>query len=155
LVLSYQYELPFGPGRKWVNSGGAAGKGLGGWSIAGIQQYQSGAPAVIIAGSTAGDPYAGSNGFLGRPNVVSGVNKRSDAYLNGTFDPNAPGDQGTVYNAKAWEVPAKYTFGNAPRTDGDVRQFFYLNEDISIIKRTRINERVSIEFRTDFLNIFN
>ncbi len=155
LVLSYQYELPFGPGKKFANVGGAAGKVLGGWSIAGIQQYQSGAPAVIIAGSTAGDPYAGSNGFLGRPNVVPGVNKRSEAYLNGTFDPNAPGDQGTIYNANAWSVPAKFTFGNAPRTDGDVRQFFYLNEDISILKRTHITERVNIEFRADFLNIFN
>jgi hypothetical protein len=155
LVLSYQYELPFGPGRKWANAGGAAGKVLGGWSIAGIQQYQSGQPAVIVAGSTAGDPYAGSNSFLGRPNVVPGVNKRSDAYLNGTFDPNDPGDRGTIYNPNAWSVPAKYTFGNAPRTDGDVRAFFYLNEDISIIKRTNVTERVSVEFRADFLNVFN
>jgi len=155
LVLSYQYELPFGPGKKFANGGGAAGKVLGGWSIAGIQQYQSGAPAVIVAGSTAGDPYAGSNGFLGRPNVVPGVNKRSEAYLNGTWDPNGVGDQGTIYNANAWTIPAKYTFGNGPRTDGDLRSFFYLNEDISIIKRTNITERVNVEFRADFLNIFN
>ncbi|MEW5974182.1 MAG: TonB-dependent receptor [Acidobacteriota bacterium] len=155
LVLSYQYELPFGPGKKFANVSGAAGKVLGGWSIAGIQQYQSGAPAVIIAGSTAGDPYAGPNGFLGRPNVVPGVNKRSAAFLNGTFDPNDPGDRGSIYNPAAWSFPAPFTFGNAPRTDGDIRSFFYLNEDVSIIKRTNINERVNVEFRADFLNIFN
>ena len=31
----------------------------------------------------------------------------------------------------------------------------YLNEDISIIKRTPVNDRVSVEMRADFLNIFN
>ena len=31
----------------------------------------------------------------------------------------------------------------------------YLNEDISIIKRTPVNDRVSVELRADFLNIFN
>ena len=34
LVLSYQYDLPFGPGRKYVNSG-VASKVIGGWGIAG------------------------------------------------------------------------------------------------------------------------
>jgi hypothetical protein len=38
LVASYQYELPFGTGQKWLNSGGVAGKVIGGWSIAGIQR---------------------------------------------------------------------------------------------------------------------
>jgi Carboxypeptidase regulatory-like domain/TonB dependent receptor len=154
LVLSYQYDLPFGPGRKYVNSG-VASKVIGGWGIAAIQQYQSGAPAVIVTGTAVADPFAGPNNFLTRPNVVPGVNKKSAAILNGTFDPNAPGDAGMIYNASAWSIPAPFTFGNAPRTDGDVRSFFYLNEDISIIKRTNISERVNIEFRADFLNIFN
>ena len=48
-----------------------------------------------------------------------------------------------------------FIFGNAPRTLGGLRQFVYLNADISIIKCARVNERVSIEFRADFLNIFN
>ncbi|PYU98117.1 MAG: hypothetical protein DMG10_29105, partial [Acidobacteria bacterium] len=31
----------------------------------------------------------------------------------------------------------------------------YLNEDFSIIKRAPVNERLNIEFRTDFINAFN
>ena len=155
LVLSYRYELPFGPGKKFANFSGTAGKVIGGWSIAGIQQYQSGAPAVIVSGSNSFGDYAGPNGFLTRPNIVPGVPKRSQAYLNGTFDPNAPGDAGSIYNANAWTTPAKYTFGNAPRTDGDIRSFFYSNEDVSVLKRTNISDRVNVEFRADFLNIFN
>ena len=158
LVLSYQIDLPFGPGKKFGNNAGAAGKVIGGWSIAGIQQYQSGGPQMIVTGSNLLNPYFGPNGFLMRPNVVPGVNKKSDAILNGTWDPNGVGDAGMIYNMKAWtdpQVDNKYGFGNAPRTDGDVRRFAFLNEDLSVIKRTNINERVNVEFRADFLNIFN
>ena len=89
-----------------------------------------------------------------RPNVVPGVNKKSDAVLNGTWDPNGVGAAGATLNLNAWSDPTanpatKFTIGNAPRTDGDARTFPYYNEDISIIKHTRINERVSVEFRAD------
>jgi hypothetical protein len=87
--------------------------------------------------------------------VVAGVEKRSQAYLNGTWDPNGVGPAGDLYNAAAWSSPGPFTFGNAPRTDGDLRSFFYSNEDVSIIKRTRVTESVNVEFRADFLNIFN
>ncbi|HET6962012.1 MAG TPA: TonB-dependent receptor, partial [Terriglobia bacterium] len=155
LTVSYQYELPFGKGKQ-----GAAGKVLGGWMIAGLHQYTSGAPQMIVTGSSTLAPYFGPNGFLMRPNVVPGVEKRSQAYLNGTWDPNAPNEAGSVFNINAWNNPqlnpsTKYSFGNAPRTDGDVRRFPFLSEDISIIKRTNITERVNVEFRADFLNIFN
>jgi hypothetical protein len=155
LVLSYEYELPFGPGKKYANGGGAAGKVIGGWSIAGIQQYQSGRPFFVFTGSNPYNPYVGPNGFLMRPDVVPGVPKRSAAYLNGTFDPNAPGAQGALWNINAWRDPAFGSLGNAPRSDGTVRLPKYLNEDITIMKRTRISERVNLEFRADFLNIFN
>jgi hypothetical protein len=155
LTLSYQYELPFGKGKQ-----GAASKVLGGWMIAGLHQYTSGAPQMIVTGSSTLAPYFGPNGFLMRPNVVPGVEKRSQAYLNGTWDPNGANEAGSVFNINAWNNPqlnpsTKYSFGNAPRTDGDVRRFPFLSEDISIIKRTNITERVNVEFRADFLNIFN
>jgi hypothetical protein len=154
LTLSYQYELPFGQGKKFANSGGAVNKVVGGWMVAGIHQYTTGAPQMVTAATTL-DPYFGANSFTTRPNVVPGVNKRSQAYLNGTWDPNAPGDAGSLFNIKAWQDPAPFTFGNAPRTDGDIRQLPFRSEDISIIKRTNITERVNVEFRADFLNIFN
>lgn len=160
MVLSYEYQLPFGPGKKFANVGGPAGKIVGGWSVAGIQQYQSGAPQMIVSGSNILNPYFGPNGFLTRPNVVPGVPKKSNAILLGTWDPNAPGEAGSIFNINAWKDPqlnpaTKYSFGNAPRTDGAVRRFGYLNEDFSLIKRTNITERVNIEFRADFLNLFN
>jgi len=128
---------------------------IGGWSISGIQQYQSGRPFFIFTGSNPYAPYVGPNSFLMRPDVVPGVEKRSAAFLDGTFDPNAPGVQGALLNINAWKDPPLGRLGDAPRSDGSVRLPKYLNEDISIIKRTRVSERVNVEFRADFLNVFN
>jgi len=181
LVMAYEYQLPFGKGKKFVNVGGPANKVIGGWTIAGVQQYQSGPPAVVVAGGTPpGYPYVGPTSFMSRANSVPGVMKKSPALLNGTWDPNGAVvhndgsacstanpctatnaiDRGAMWNANAWTNPqsnpaTKWMLGNGPRTDGGSRRFGYLNEDISIIKRTNITERVNVEFRADFLNIFN
>jgi len=176
-VISYEYQLPFGPGKKYANTHGAVGKIIGGWTISGVQTYISGAPTLVTgANSAPGYPYVGDNSFTARPNVVPGVEKKSAAVLNHNFDPNAgavrndgvscgsPGagctyanstDRGATLNGLAWSQTSPWTLGNQPQYDSAARRFGYHNEDISIIKRTAINERVSIEFRGDFLNIFN
>lgn len=155
LVLNYSYELPFGPGKKFAKAGGVRGNILGGWKIAGIQQYQSGAPNIISNPSAPQFnplwPYQGANRYASRPDVVLGVPQKAVAVLSGHYDPN----RDSFINPAAFTDPAPSTFGNAPRISGELRGFAYLNEDISIIKTTRVNERVSVEFRTDFLNIFN
>ncbi len=172
LVVSYTYQFPFGPGKKFANVSGPAGKVVGGWSIAGIQQYESGRPNMIFSGTNPYSPFIGENGFLMRPNVVPGVPQRSPAFLNGTFDPNGvpahnnPSDtsactpsnctdRGALLNLDAWSYPAWGALGNAPRSNGGLRLPAYLNEDISLLKQTRVTERVAIEFRADFLNVFN
>ncbi len=156
LVLSYEYQLPLGPGKKFANVGGPAGKVVGGWSIAGIQQYQSGRPEMIYTGSNPYSNYIGPNNFIMRPNVVPGVPKYSTQWLLAKaglhhFDPNVD----PMLNIAAWADPAVGTLGNAPRSDGSVRLPKYMSEDISLLKRTPVTERVNIEFRADFLNIFN
>jgi Carboxypeptidase regulatory-like domain len=146
LVLSYSYELPFGPGKRYVNQGGVAGKLLGGWRFNGIHQYQSGAPLRVVLNN----PLPGIGGDFLRPNLISGAKKRSDVPA-GDFDPA----RDLYINPAAFEIPAPFTLGNAPRWFSDLRKFAYLNEDFSIIKRTSVNERVSVEFRADFINAFN
>jgi len=41
LKLSTVYQLPFGPGRRWLK-GGVLGHVIGGWRLAGVQIYTSG-----------------------------------------------------------------------------------------------------------------
>lgn len=146
LVMSYSYELPFGPGKRFANQGGVAGKLLGGWRVNGIQQYQSGAPLRVVLNN----PLPGIGGDFLRPNVVPGVQKRSNVSA-GDFDPA----RDRYINPAAFSIPAPFTLGNAPRWFSDLRKFAYLNEDFSIIKRTTVNERINVEFRADFINAFN
>src|SRR5207248_2227626 len=43
LVMSWVYHLPFGPGRRFLNSNNPVVRyGIGGWRLAAIQTYQSG-----------------------------------------------------------------------------------------------------------------
>jgi Carboxypeptidase regulatory-like domain len=58
-VVSYLYELPFGPGKPHL-AHGVASKVAGGWQISGVQRYQAGSPTVINEYATA-NPYSGGN----------------------------------------------------------------------------------------------
>ncbi len=114
LAISYQYELPFGPGKKWANQGGVINKVVGGWSVAGFRSYRSGAPQGVFSSGNSLNPYMSDNSFTTRANRVPGVQKYSDAWLNGTWDPNGAGALGQRYNINAWNDPAPFTFGTTP-----------------------------------------
>jgi hypothetical protein len=44
LVFNYVYELPFGAKRHWLNKRGVTDAVFGGWELAGITTYATGAP---------------------------------------------------------------------------------------------------------------
>ena len=44
LTIAWNYLLPFGKGRRWLNGGGAADYLLGGWQVNGINTFQTGLP---------------------------------------------------------------------------------------------------------------
>jgi len=73
-VLSYLYELPIGPGKKYL-SHGVASKVLGGWQVGAVHRYQSGSPAVINEYATS-NPYSTGNyrfSLTGQPRFGSGA----------------------------------------------------------------------------------
>ncbi len=68
LKLTSTYEVPFGVGRKW--NLGWANYILGGWQVAGLQNYASGFPIAVNYGG-----YNIPAGFGAiRPDILSGVN---------------------------------------------------------------------------------
>jgi hypothetical protein len=143
--LAMTYELPFGPGRPYLNQGGPLGKIIGGWSLSPILSYKSGTPLAIQATNTL--PIF--NGSL-RPNRVAGVPARNEV-SQGSFDPA----NDRVFNRAAFELPPPFTFGNSAPRLSDARNFGSSNEDLNIRKDTRINERFNLEFTAEFFNLLN
>jgi len=170
LVLSYLYELPAGPGKKYLNHG-VASKVLGGWEIGGVQRYQSGTPSVSVffgknppgtdggwrLSLLPGVPILDPNHSSYNHALPSACNEdqttglftanSSNNFFNCSafFDPNAPG----------LVTKRGYQFGNIPLILGNVRSQAYFSEDFSIIKRTTISENHAIIFKVEIPNAFN
>jgi hypothetical protein len=132
VAISYLYELPIARQNRW----------LGGWTISGIHQYQSGRPIPVTANNTLGI----FNGVL-RPNVVAGVEKQNHSFEDPATD--------FWINRPAFTSPAPFTFGTAARAYTDLRAPAFLNESFGLIKRTQIAENLRVTFRAEFFNVFN
>jgi hypothetical protein len=171
LVISYIYELPAGPGRKYLNHG-VASKILGGWQIGGVQRYQSGTPTILNTFAPSapftdgafryslvpGVPILTSN--HGSFNPVGANSGCTENATDGTFTSNSTNN---FFNCAAFIDPNAsglvaqrgYVFGNAPLVLGNVRSQRYFNEDFAILKRTTIFEHQAIVFKADIPNAFN
>jgi hypothetical protein len=152
LVFSYSYELPFGKGKRWLSGGGVTGALLGGWSVAGIHTYQAGGTIRV----TTPNALPIFNGHV-RPNRAEGVPIKIGPG-RGDYEPlNAlTGQQGDLYlNRAAFSAPDPFTFGSLGVFLPDVRGFGSRGEDLSVMKRVRLREKWSMEFRGDFFNAFN
>lgn len=75
------YELPFGKGRRFMNSGGAVDKVLGGWQFTSIVQIATGAPFMIT------DPRGTLNraGRSARQSAITNLSKQQVKDLVGIF----------------------------------------------------------------------
>jgi len=159
LALSYTYELPIGPGKKFLNQGGVVGKLAGGWQVSAIHLYQSGRPLFLeYQAFGASNPYRANDGFSFRPNIVPGV-----PIINPAWDRSCSGPLQTAgrqpcqfyINPAAFTAPPAGEFGNAPKFFSNLRAQPYFNEDFSISKRTPLTERVVLHFQASAFNVFN
>src|SRR5262249_22527922 len=140
-AISYTYELPFGPGRRFFSQKGAAGKIAGGWQLTGIHQYQSGRPVSLTVNNTL--PLF--NRLL-RPDALSGAERRLSVN-----DPLAD----RWINPAAFAIPTGFRLGSSAREYTDLRAQGLSNEAFGLVKHTPITESVKLTFRAEFFNAFN
>jgi hypothetical protein len=145
LVISYVLDLPFGRGKAYANNmSGFANGAISGWGIDGITTFQRGFPLKIsYSGST---PLEAANLGVGniRPDVVSGCDKKAGG-----------GHIANWFNTACFAAPPDYGPGTEARVDPTLRGPGIDNFDFAIFKRTKVTERVGVEFRTEFFNLFN
>jgi hypothetical protein len=110
----------------------------GGWQFSGIYTLGSGLPITPFWNGSS--PSGSGETSNDRPNVVGNPN-------NGPKTPSA------WFNTVAFVAAPAGTFGNAgrntvigPRTN---------SADVSVVKNTRLNERMNLQFRSEFFNVFN
>jgi hypothetical protein len=67
------------------------------------------------------------------------------------FDPSKP-----LLNRSAFESADSFNFywGKGPRMS-DLRGFGYRNQDLTLMKNTRIKEHLNLQFRVEFFNVWN
>ncbi len=128
LVVNALYRLPFHGNRL-----------KDGWQITGIETYRTGLPFTIITGF---DRSLVSNSFdQTRPNLIAGCDITSGQSVAHWFNP------------ACFSLQDAGTIGNAGRSIGTSPG--YVATDFSLTKDTRVNERLSAQFRAELFNIFN
>jgi hypothetical protein len=134
------YQLPFGQGKPLLHDGGIAGAIAGNWELTTTALARTGFPVNVLMPSnyTAPDGASGTE----RPDLVPGVSL------------TPPGGK----NVAEWINPAAFAtpageFGTAPRDL--VRGPGTWQVDLGIAKHIPLTERASLEFRSEFFNIFN
>jgi hypothetical protein len=137
-ISSILYELPFGEGKPFLQTG-AGGAILGGWQVSTIISKSSGFPRTAYTGLDVSN----TNGGQDRPNVTG-------------QDPNLPGDQQTIkrwFNTGAFVTQAPGTFGNAGRNTITGPGIFTV--DASIIRNFRMLGNKVLQARFEGFNILN
>lgn len=134
---SVVYDLPLGRGHKLFGSGAVMDKIFGGWETSFIILEQSGQPYSIVTG-----------GSGRRPDVIG--------------NPHANVPPGLSFNPNAFAPPS----GRVTNRSGNVVRFGTLgrntfrgphrfNTDFSILKNTKIGEKVTFQMGFEFFNLFN
>lgn len=144
LTFAPIYELPFGPGRRFLNSSnGLVSRLAGGWQVVVTSILQSGAPMSIP-----GDVY-----LIGDPRLDNPTWSRM--FKTGVIDVN-----GTVRNVLPGEEPVfavrpPFTLRTTPLRYGNLRNQWGTTFDFSVLKSVRIRERMKAQFRVEAFNVFN
>ena len=136
------YELPFGPGKKFLSEPGLVRAVAGGWEVTSTLMARTGFPInVLVSRSSSSVP--DGNTTDQRPDIVPGV----------SLTPPGGATIGQWINPAAFAVPASGTFGDAPRNIARGPGAWQM--DFGVGKRITLSEATRLEFRGEFFNIFN
>jgi hypothetical protein len=136
-VATSVYELPWGPNKKWLNTG-LLGQIIGGWQLSGLFTAQSGVPLNI-----------GGNGILNTPGNTAFVNLNGENNVLGGLGPGQQYFDPTVYSLPPAGVQGNMTRNSGPEGPG----FWQL--DGSLFKRFAVGGSRYAEFRIDAYNVTN
>jgi outer membrane receptor protein involved in Fe transport len=136
------YDLPFGPGKAFLSNSGIASEVFGRWSATAIVTARTGLPVNVTedrSSSSVATGYTTSQ----RPNRIPGVSL------------TPPGG----HKINQWINPAAFSlvtgsgYGDSPRNVARGPDLW--QADFGLAKRIPLTEKMQLQFRTEFFNIFN
>jgi Carboxypeptidase regulatory-like domain/TonB dependent receptor/TonB-dependent Receptor Plug Domain len=133
LAVNYVVELPFGKGKKYLDSGVGATL-LGGWTWSGIYAWRSGRPFTVNQSSN----NVGTS-MTGLPNASGAT--------------NFPKTVDQWFTADGFQAVTSGTFGNELRNQ--YRGPSYNSFDMSLSRGFHVGPRVLTTLRWDVFNVFN
>ena len=134
-VINASWELPFGSGLNGLRE-----KLTGGWTVSAIETLQSGFPFTPSLG------YNPTNNGDTRNPIRPSVNSSFTG-------PVIVGTPGEYYNPLAFTNPAAGTYGNLGRDTLNGPGIAEL--DFSVLKSTKVTEKIRLQLRAEFFNILN
>ncbi len=135
-VFSPVYELPFGQGKRYLNSNKFVGLIVGGWEVSGILSLQTGRPFTVLVSTD----NANVLGNVDRPNLIGNAN-------------SGPHTVQQWINVSAFQLAPAGTFGNEGRNN--IIGPGLKNLDFLLSRVFRVTEKISIQFRAEAFNIAN
>jgi hypothetical protein len=133
LALSWVWELP-----TTNSSNGFVRQLVNGWQWSGQGQFQTGQPYTITSG---------------RDNSLDGIGNDRAKHTGASVEPAADADKRVAFNPAAFVVNDVGTFGTVGA--GAFTGPHIYSYDMGIFKNFSITERVKLQFRSEYFNIFN
>jgi len=154
VTVNAVYELPFGPGKKYLTQEGVLGRVVGGWELSSIGTWHTGHPLTVTLNLKGNETFLlpdGNDQTNQRPDIVPGV----PLTLPGGGHNDVP-----LINPAAFQAPpidpvtGLFThFGNAG--NGIFRALDSWQIDLALMKETKLTERLSVQFGVQAFNILN
>jgi hypothetical protein len=153
VTVNSVYELPFGHGKAFLNTGGLEDKLVGGWSLSGIGIWHTGHPLTVAMNLNGSDVFLlpdGNDQTTQRPDIVPGV----PLTLPGGGHNGVPLINPAAFQAPPTDANGNFTrFGDEP--NGAIRALPTWQIDLALMKETKLTERFALEFGLQAFNIFN
>jgi hypothetical protein len=161
IKLQLVYALPFGSGHRLSSSKSFVNRLIGGWEIDSITRFQTGQPILITSGVAGGNTFNNNDPGI---NLV-GLTRQQ---IQSTLTTNK-----SQYAGAVGYVPVALLSSSSPTATANLsifqpcnvagtrcgKPFFtgpsFFRADISLVKTTKITERINFEMRMEALNALN
>ncbi len=141
VTMNGVYQLPFGPGRPFLNGNDFVSQVFGGWTLSGMASARTGLPVNVTISRKAAAMLDGNTSGQ-RPNLIP---SQSIYASNQTIS--------NWFNPAAFAIPANFTWGNEGRYIARGPNNYEI--DGSLQKSFRLSERVGFNLRATGFNLLN